>query len=119
MTNSTAYAMPGIQERYLAKLSTFSEITESVCKIYDKNVGELTARTRKRDIVFPRQVCMTLCKLKTKHSLSSIGIYYGGFDHATVIHALKIVKNMIDTDRNIRSEIGHLFVGVKWPYLKN
>jgi chromosomal replication initiator protein len=103
-------AAPGITD-----MSNFSTITNTVCGIYKTNISQISLRTRKRAIVWPRHVCMTLCKLKTKSSLSEIGNYYGKYDHATVLHAMKTVKNLIDTDKGIREDIGHLFMGVNWP----
>ncbi len=97
----------------------FDTISKTVCKITKQNPEDLQLKTRKREIVFSRQVCHSLAKLKTRYSLSTIGYYYGKLDHATVLHSMKTVKNLIETDREIRNQIGHLFIGVKWPYFKN
>lgn len=112
--------LPGVRPSIAtSKEVQFETITKMVCKITEQDPKNLQLKTRKREIVFSRQVCMSLAKLKTKHSLSTIGKYYGGKDHATVLHAIKTIKNLIDTDKTIREDIGHLFIGVKWPNYKN
>ena len=47
----------------------FSEITATVCDIYKQDPMNVYSRSRKREVVQPRQICMTLSKLKTKKSL--------------------------------------------------
>jgi hypothetical protein len=51
---------------------------------------------RKREYVTMRQVSMALAKEYTKLSLVSIGSRHGGRDHATTLHAIKTVHNLID-----------------------
>ena len=113
-------ATPGISpEITIVNFKDFDEITKTVCKITGQDEDKITMRTRKREIVWTRQVCMTLAKLKTRNTLDTIGEYFGGFDHTTVLHAMKTVKNIIETNRVIREDIGHLFVGANWPHFKN
>jgi hypothetical protein len=61
---------------------------------------EMTSKmptSRKRETVTARQISMTLCKSYTKSSLATIGFHHGKHDHATVLHAVKTVGNLIDT----------------------
>lgn len=53
--------------------------------------------TRRRDLVIARQISMLLSKENTRQSLSYIGYHIGRKDHATVLHAIKTVKNLIET----------------------
>jgi chromosomal replication initiator protein len=48
---------------------------------------------------------MYFSKKLTKHSLSSIGSEHGGKNHATVLHAIKTINDLYDTDRRIRYDI--------------
>jgi len=41
----------------------------------------------------------------TKSSLASIGNTIGQRDHATVLHACKIVNDLMDCDKNFRSSV--------------
>jgi hypothetical protein len=48
---------------------------------------------------------MYFSKRYTKSSLSTIGTYIGGKDHATVLHACKTVNNLKDTDKHFREQV--------------
>lgn len=74
-------------------------------KAFKLTIDDLRIRTRKREIVEARQVCMWWLKNNTKQSLAEIGSYFGDFDHATVIHACKTVNNLIDTDKLFKEKI--------------
>lgn len=63
-----------------------------------------TAKIRKREIVQARQVSMYFLRTFTKQTESKIGSYFDR-DHATVIHAVKTVNNLYDTDRSFRTDI--------------
>lgn len=65
-------------------------------------------KTRKREIVQVRQVSMYFAKKYTKCSLATIGNEYGGKDHATVLHAVKTVNNLIDTDKRFKRQVWQL-----------
>lgn len=68
----------------------------------------VNSKSRKREIITPRQISMYFHKKYTKMSLSEIGIACGGKDHATVLHACKNVKNLYDTERDFREAIDEL-----------
>lgn len=78
-------------------------IVEAVCDQFQTTREELMSHTRKREIVQARQVGMYLMWLFTSYSLSRIGDYFGGKDHATVIHAKNTVTNLAETDKNFNS----------------
>lgn len=71
-------------------------------------VPALFSKLQKREIVQERQRIMFFYKMFTKNSLSTIGEHCGGKDHATVLHALKTVSNLIDTDSKFREETEEL-----------
>jgi len=55
--------------------------------------NDFTVKSRRRDIVYQRAVYYKLCMDYTSNSLSVIGESVG-INHATVIHGLKIFKNL-------------------------
>ncbi|AHX09797.1 bacterial dnaA helix-turn-helix family protein [Ehrlichia chaffeensis str. Wakulla] len=63
---------------------------------------------RLRTLARPRQVAMYLSKKLTQKSLPEIGKSFGGRDHATVIHAVKQIEKLIDTDSKLRDDINLL-----------
>jgi chromosomal replication initiator protein len=62
-------------------------IMDAVAKHYRIRKGDLVGRKRTRSISVPRQVAMYLTRQLTNLSLEEIGVYFGGRDHSTVIHA--------------------------------
>ena len=59
----------------------------------------------KREVVQVRQVAMYLAKKHTDTSSSKIGQLIGNKDHATVLHACKIVKDQVEVDKAFKAEI--------------
>ena len=60
--------------------------------------------SRKRELVFTRQLCMFFARGKTKASLAAIGNYMNR-NHATVLHAVENINNLIDTERKTRLKV--------------
>ena len=76
-----------------------------MCAHYEIDESAIHTKTRKREIVQVRQVAMYLAKKHTESSSSKIGQLIGNKDHATVLHACKIVKDQVDVDKSFKSEI--------------
>lgn len=74
-------------------------ILEVVSDYYKIPVDAILMKTRKREVLLPRQICMTLSSMYTKASLAKIGMIIGSKDHATVLHAKRTIANLIDTDK--------------------
>lgn len=83
-------------------------ILETVCSVKHLNPDDVLQPTRKREITQARQICMTLAYEYQLGSLYTVGKFYGGKDHATVLHAKKTVKNDCDTSRAYRSDYEYL-----------
>lgn len=79
-----------------------------VAKHFNIPVDELQSKTRLRDIVVARQLSMYLAKNYTNSSLKSIGASFGGRDHSTVLHSLKMVRDLMDTDQTFKDKVNYL-----------
>lgn len=78
-------------------------IVNVVCNHLNIAVEEFYSKSKKREIVQARQLAMHFSKKYTKNSLAMIGQQCGGKDHATVIHALKTIANLLETDKQFRT----------------
>ncbi len=78
-------------------------IVNVVCNYQNIQVEDLYSKSKKREIVQARQLAMYFAKKYTKCSLAMIGQQCGGRDHATVIHALKTVTNLLETDKKFKA----------------
>ena len=87
------------------KSTTFKNIIKAVAEFYDISEKELLERSRKKEIVKPRQVIMYLLREELKSSFPFIGLKIGGRDHTTAIHACDKIKKEIESDQNFNDEI--------------
>jgi chromosomal replication initiator protein len=83
-------------------------IQKTVCEYYRLKLQDLKAKKRTKEIAFPRQVAMYLCKMLTEFSLSDIGKNFGGKDHSTVIHACKQVEVRRKNDEDFNRRLEYL-----------
>src|SRR5262249_41854479 len=71
---------------------TVDAIQKLVANYFRIKVPDLKSKNNSRNISFPRQVAMYLCKTMTRQSFPSIGQIFGGKHHSTVIHAIRQVE---------------------------
>lgn len=88
-----------------SKVITIDDIIDKVCKHFEIDPTALHSKSRKREVVQVRQIAMYLAKQHTDSSSSKIGKLIGYRDHATVLHACKIVKDQFQVDKNFRAEV--------------
>jgi len=86
------------------KVITCEAILQSVIGIYGVDMRSINSKSRKREIVWARQAAMSLCKKYTTQSVSRIGQVVGGRDHATVLHAIKNVDDLLQSDAEFREK---------------
>ena len=96
-----------------SKPVTIETIISKVCEHYNIEESAIHTKTRKREIVQVRQIAMFLAKKHTDHSASKIGQFIGKRDHATVLHACKTVKDLIEVDKNFKNEIEEIEATIK------
>jgi chromosomal replication initiator protein len=77
---------------------TVERIAQRVGGFFQVEPRRLQSRRRFRNIVWPRQVGMYLARRLTDLSLEQIGAYFGGRDHATVLHACRKVEEAVQAD---------------------
>lgn len=71
-------------------------ILEAVCRYFGVNDEDIRSKRRHEIIVWPRQVAMWLMREFTQDSLTRIGAFMGGKDHATVRHGVIQVNNALE-----------------------
>ena len=71
-----------------------SEVVGVVAAYFKTTPATLAARSRRRDVLVPRQLAMMLCRRYTNASLQRIGEALGR-DHPAVSHALKQIERAI------------------------
>lgn len=85
----SAYAIPGLPQ------NPYSAAILSVYNVFKVTEEDLKIKTRSKEICYPRQVCITML-LISGNSLTYSARQFDK-DHATALHAKKIVSNVIET----------------------
>ena len=81
------------------------DIKKAVAEKWNVSVSDIDSEKKQKDIVIPRQVAMYIAKNLTSKSLPEIGKSFGNRDHATVIYAVKKVKELILTNPRLENLI--------------
>lgn len=84
---------------------TPSLITDVVSEHLGVSKDDIFSTKRSADIVLARQISMYLCRQMTEKSLESIGSYFGGKDHSTVMHAINKIKQDMKSNPDLSSTI--------------
>lgn len=87
---------------------TPNTIMKTVGRYFDINPELLTGRKRSRDVTYPRQLAMYLCRELTDLSLPKIGQAFGGKDHTTVLHACEKIQEDIQINSETRRAISEM-----------
>lgn len=90
------------------RTTSFKQVIKTVAEFYDLRESDLTDRSRKKEIVHPRQVVMYLLREESKASFPFIGEKLGGRDHTTVMHAVQKIGHAVEADETFRKEISML-----------
>jgi chromosomal replication initiator protein len=84
---------------------TIDEVKQCVCDHFKLKVSQLDSRSRTQKIAYARQISMYLANLLTDNSMVQIGADIGKRNHATVIHAIKQIKDQLEVDENLRQDL--------------
>lgn len=87
------------------RITTPAKIIETVVKFYDIHLNDMVQRSRKKNIVKPRQVAMYLLREELSYSYPNIGEKFGDRDHTTIIHACEKIKNAVNSNKELAQEI--------------
>jgi chromosomal replication initiator protein len=83
------------------------EIIKHVARFYGLKLSEIKSRTNSRQIAFPRQVAMYLCKKLTDLSFPEIGRHFNDKHHSTVMYSVEKIEQLrhedADLDRTLQN----------------
>lgn len=90
------------------KIITAEYILEIVANYFHLKPEELRSAKRTRNIAYPRQIAMYLCRKLTDLSLPKIGEKFGGRDHTTIIHGFDKISRELQTDIELTQMLNEL-----------
>jgi len=94
--------------RSTAREISIEFIQRTVADYFNIAVDTINTSTRRREVAQPRQICMYFAKKYTKLPLSTIGKNCGNKDHATVLHACRVIADLYETDKKMHADIDEI-----------
>lgn len=110
-SNTNIYvAMPHckLSDRNKTDDDKVKDIKEVVCKYFGISIWMIESRSRKREIVEPRQIAAALVREFTNLSLKGTGLRFGGIDHSSVIYSLSTVNDLVIIDKEFRKKFEYI-----------
>lgn len=95
------------------RLLTVPRIMEKVAEHYQARVSDIRGNRRNSELMIPRQVAIYLSRALTGNSLPSIGQFFGGRNHTTILYACRKIEEKMATDAYFKEEIDRLTVKIK------
>jgi len=102
---STKSVLNGLISSAKSKSISCKDIVESVSNFFSISVKEITGKSRKKELVYPRQISMYLMRKEINSSYPTIGYELGGRDHTTAMHAFNKILKEIEESERIRQDI--------------
>lgn len=90
------------------KTISIKDVVKIVSEFYNISEASIYEKTRKKEVVKPRQVIMYILREDLNISYPSIGEKMGGRDHTTVIHSCEKIKEDIKSDQTLIQEVNHI-----------
>jgi chromosomal replication initiator protein len=87
---------------------SIKDVVKIVSDFYNIEENNIYEKTRKKEVVKPRQVIMYLLREDMNISYPSIGEKLGGRDHTTVIHSCEKIKEDIKSNQALLQEVNHI-----------
>jgi chromosomal replication initiator protein len=87
---------------------TIDTIQEIIADYFQVSIADLKSKSRKKEVVYPRQLAMYLAKEYTDLPLKSIGYHFGGRDHSTVIHSIQSINLLMDETPDVEETLQKL-----------
>ncbi|MGK2872158.1 MAG: chromosomal replication initiator protein DnaA [Alphaproteobacteria bacterium] len=87
---------------------TIDEIQRKAAEYFNIRLADMLSARRARTVARPRQVAMYLAKQLTARSLPEIGRKFGGRDHTTVIHAVRRIEQLRESDNALNEDVERL-----------
>jgi chromosomal replication initiator protein len=87
---------------------SIDEVVRRIAQYYELPEKSIYEKTRKKEVVKPRQIIMYVLREEFAVSYPSIGEKLGGRDHTTVIHSCEKIKEEMKTSSSLEQELDHI-----------
>jgi|GEM_PF-2885055 len=93
-----------VEEKLVWKIKT------CVCNKLKVDIDLIENKTRKREVVQARQIIQVIVKYQLNWSLAKVGLNIGLKDHATIMHSIKTMRNLYETNKYYRENVDSILI---------
>lgn len=90
------------------KTVSVKHVIQKISEYYSIDEAAMYAKTRRREVVKPRQIIMFILREDFHMSYPAIGSVFGGRDHTTVIHACEKIKGDMHADEVFKNQVDEI-----------
>ena len=90
------------------KTLAIADVVDKVARYFDIDEVSIYEKTRRKEVVKPRQIIMYILREDYQVSYPALGKKLGGRDHTTVIHSCEKVRNDLKNNRELEEEIAQV-----------
>lgn len=96
------------EDELLMNKNVANKILYDSCNFLEVHPSKVFERRRKPNQVLIRYMIFKILKLETSMSLGEIGDFMGGYDHTTVIHGIRKIEDLCETESFINKQFNEL-----------
>lgn len=96
------------QEKAKPTSVSIENIQEILSNKYDISLDTLVSKSRKKEVAEARMIAMYFSRKLTELSLKKIGLYFGGRDHSTVVHACKKIDKKTEESAQFKNRVENI-----------
>ncbi len=85
-----------------------SDVVDKVARYFDIEPASIYEKTRRKEVVKPRQLIMYILREDFQVSYPAIGQKLGGRDHTTVIHSCEKIKREVKENTELEEEVSQI-----------
>ena len=85
-----------------------SDVVDKIARYFDIDPSSIYEKTRRKEVVKPRQLIMFILREDFHVSYPAIGTKLGGRDHTTVIHSCEKIKRELEGNRELEEEVAQI-----------
>ena len=87
---------------------TADEIIDCTCRYFNVQKADVVGKKKNKEVVEPRQVAIYLINELMTLPLASIGEFFGGREHTTVMHARDKISAALVSDQKMRTAVNDI-----------
>ncbi|MCH5166069.1 MAG: chromosomal replication initiator protein DnaA [Clostridiales bacterium] len=87
---------------------TVDEIVDCTCKYFNAQKADVVGKKKNKEVVVPRQIAIYLINEFMNIPLTTIGEYFGGREHTTVMHARDKISAMVSSDPKTKTAVNDI-----------